>query len=213
MNLEVDKYAQIIWNYMHLHHEMKPMEAILILGSNDLRVSDRAAELYHQGLAPLIICSGGKGKNSMFEKTEAEMFSGRLKSLGVCDDDILLEPKATNTGENILETKKLLQEKNIQISSFILVQKPYMERRTYATFKKQWQEPEIIVTSPSLSYEEYSNGDKDFKDQFIEVMVGDLQRIMEYPKLGFQIHQDVPVEVSDAWKKLVQMGYTKHLIK
>ena len=47
----------------------------------------------------------------------------------------------------------------------ILVQKPYMERRTFATFKKQWRQDEggedvdIVVTSPQLKLEEYINDD------------------------------------------------------
>jgi len=198
---------------MHLHHELKAMDAILILGSNDLRVADRASELYKQELAPLVICSGGNGKNSQFEITEAEMFSQRLIELGIPKEKILLEPNATNTGENITNTQKLLKEKDIDINSFILVQKPYMERRSYATFKKQWSGPEIIVTSPQLSYEEYINGDMDFKERFIETMVGDLQRIKEYPKLGFQIEQDIPDEVFEAWKSLVDMGFKKYYLK
>lgn len=208
----IDEHARKIWDYMHLHHKMKPMDAIFILGSNDLRVADRASELYKQGLAPLIICSGGNGKSSRFEKTEAEMFSQRLIELGVPKEDILLETQATNTGENITNTQKLLKEKGTEINSFILVQKPYMERRSYATFKKQWEGPEIIVTSPQLCYEEYIDGDMDFKERFIETMVGDLQRIKEYPKLGFQTEQDIPDDVLNAWQKLVNMGYRKYYI-
>lgn len=212
-DLVVDRYAKIIWNYMHLNQELKPMDAIFILGSHDLRVADRAAELYKQGLAPLVICSGGFGTKQRFELTEAEIFSQRLIELDVPKENILLEPNATNTGENITYTQKLLVEKQIEINSFILVQKPYMERRSYATFKKQWAGPEIIVTSPQLTYEEYTNGDIEYKKNFIELMVGDLQRIKEYPKLGFQIEQEIPDEVLEAWRQLVAMGFKKYFIK
>jgi len=44
-------------------------------------------------------------------------------------------------------------------------------------------------------------------------MVGDLQRIMEYPKKGYAIKQRVPKNISQAFKKLVGSGYNKHLIK
>jgi len=49
------------------------------------------------------------------------------------------------------------------------------------------------------------------EDEVINVMVGDLQRIKMYPEKGFQVHQDIPKEVWDAYLKLVEMGYTKHL--
>ena len=88
-----------------------------------------------------------------------------------------------------------------------------MERRTYATFKKQWPEADCLVTSPQLSYEEFGNGDQIFIERAVNIMVGDLQRIKEYPKLGFQIPQDIPLEVWDAWEELVRMGYTKFYLK
>lgn len=44
-------------------------------------------------------------------------------------------------------------------------------------------------------------------------MVGDLQRIREYPKLGFQIEQNIPKSVWQAFEKMVGWGYSKHLIK
>jgi len=47
---EIDKSAKIIWDYMLMHQELKPMDAILALGSNDTRVAERAGELYAQVL-------------------------------------------------------------------------------------------------------------------------------------------------------------------
>ncbi len=43
-------------------------------------------------------------------------------------------------------------------------------------------------------------------------MVGDFERIVEYPKHGFQVEQDIPVDVLDAWRRLVGLGYTSHMI-
>ena len=44
-------------------------------------------------------------------------------------------------------------------------------------------------------------------------MVGDLQRILIYPARGFQIPQDVPEDVLDAYRQLVTAGYDKYLVK
>lgn len=62
------------------------------------------------------------------------------------------------------------------MKSLILVQKPYMERRTYAAFMKNWEgtPPEVYVTSPQLSMEEYANEEINF-DTMLNVAVGDLQ--------------------------------------
>jgi len=124
----------------------------------------------------------------------------------------LIENKSTNTGENILFTQKLLKEKNLDPQSFILVQKPYMERRSYATFKKHLPHKQVIVTSPQMSIEEYANEEIPM-EKVINIMVGDLQRIKVYPEKGFQIYQEIPDDVWTAYEKLVQLGFDKQLIK
>jgi uncharacterized SAM-binding protein YcdF (DUF218 family) len=207
----IDEQAKIVWDYMLMHHELKTMDAIFALGCNDTRVAERAAELFLQGYGKYIIFSGGNGKNSDFTKPEAEVFKNVAVALGVPTEKIIVEPNATNTGENVLFTKKLLEEKGYDFHSFILVQKPYMERRTFATFKKRWPEPECLVTSPKISYEEYAS-DEEFKKIFINIMVGDLIRIKEYPKLGYQIEQDMSENVWTAGKKLVEFGFDKYVL-
>jgi len=188
------------------------MDAILALGSNDTRVAEQAGELYAQGYGQYVICAGGNGKASDFPRPEAEVFSEIILARGVPQEKIIIENRSTNTEENILFVKKLLNEKDFHLKSFLIVHKPYMERRAFAAFRKQWPEAECAVTSPQISYEEYSK-DEDFKKRFINVMVGDLQRIREYPKLNFQIEQEIPEEVWQAWEKLVRLGYDKYVLK
>jgi len=207
---EVDKNAKIIWDYMLLHQELEHADAIFGLGSNDTRVAERAAELYRQGYAPIVIFSGKSGKVSALDKPEADVFAEVAIAHGVPDEKIIREDQATNTGENVLFTRKLLEEKGIDCKSFILLQKPYMERRTYATFRKQWPEAECVVTSPQLSFEEYIDPSHfSDKDHVINGMVGDLLRIKEYPAQGFQVPQEIPPVVWEAYQKLVTLGYTK----
>ncbi|MEI6660044.1 MAG: YdcF family protein [bacterium] len=208
---KVDTYAQIIWNYMLMHQEIKLADAIFALGSNDTRTAERAAELYNSHYAPYVICSGGFGKTTHLLKSETQTFADILMQKGVPKDKIIIEDKATNTGENILFTKKLLEERGLNFKSFILVQKPYMERRTFATFSKQWPGVEFSVTSPQIPYEDYwKTKPPEFKNKFIDVMVGDLERIKKYPELGFQIPQEIPGEVWNAYLELVKLGFVKY---
>ena len=66
-----------------------------------------------------------------------------------------------------------------------------MERRTYATIKVHWPNKKVIVTSPQINFEDYPTKDIS-KDDVINIMVGDLQRIKIYPDKGFQIfHQEI----------------------
>lgn len=214
MQSESDKLAKIIWDYHHINHELKKADCIFALGSHDLRVAQYAVDLFLKGYAPYIIFSGGLGNltREMFKKTEAEIFAKIAFQAGVPKDKVIIENKSTNTGENIEFTIKLLKEKKLEFNSFILVQKPYMERRAYATFKKVWPEKEFIVTSPAIKYEDYPTVEIS-KERVINIMVGDLERIKIYPEKGFQIYQDIPDEVWQAYEKLVELGYTKHLIK
>jgi uncharacterized SAM-binding protein YcdF (DUF218 family) len=206
--------ARKLWDYHHMHHVPAPSDCILVLGSVDLRVADRGAELYLQGLAPFIIFSGGLGgiTRQMWSEPEADQMARIALDRGVPSEAIFVENQSTNTGENILFTQQLLADKGLHPQSFLLVQKPYMERRSYATFKKHWAEKDLLVTSPQIPFEEYANADVPL-EQVINLMVGDLQRIRIYPSKGFQIPQEIPDAVWAAFERLVEWGFDKHLAK
>ena len=212
----IDEHAKIIWDYHHVHQALEKCNVILALGSSDLRVAAYAAELFMQGYGDYLVISGGYGKftKDLFHKTEAEIFADIAIQKGVPKEKILLETQAANTGQNIVFAHKLLAAKNMKTNSLLVVTKPYMERRTYATFQKQWptQGTKMIVSSPPIAYEDYFTEELP-KDFVLNVMVGDLQRIKEYPKLGYQIEQPIPDDVWRAYELLVAAGYDTALIK
>jgi uncharacterized SAM-binding protein YcdF (DUF218 family) len=180
-------------------------------------VAERGARLFLEGWAPLLIFSGGLGTitRRIWREAEADQFAQIALSMGVKKEQILVENKSTNTGENVLFTKRLLAEKKLEPEKFILVQKPYMERRSYATFRKLWPEKEAVVTSPQVSFDEYLDKYTHREltsDDVISIMVGDLQRIKVYPEKGFQIHQEIPAEIWLAYEELIRCGYDQHLI-
>jgi uncharacterized SAM-binding protein YcdF (DUF218 family) len=206
--------AKKLWDYHHMDHSLEKADCILVLGSHDTRVGERAAELYLAGWASLIIFSGGLGNftKDMWTETEADLFAGIAQKMGVPKENILIENKSTNTGENIRFTQHLLERKNLDLKTFIVVQKPYMERRSYATFKKHWPDKKLIVTSPQISFDGYPTEEIPM-DRVINIMVGDLQRIKFYPGKGFQIFQEIPPDVWHAYEQLVEKGFDKHLMK
>jgi uncharacterized SAM-binding protein YcdF (DUF218 family) len=206
--------AKKLWDYHHMQHTLENADCILVLGSHDLRVADRGAEVYLQGLAPIIIFSGGLGNvtKGIWTETEADKFATIALDKGVPPEAIFIENKSTNTGENILFTQQLLKDKHLDLHNFIVVQKPYMERRSYATFKKHWPDKNLLVTSPQIAFEDYSNEEIPI-ERVINIMVGDLQRIRVYPEKGFQIPMEIPDEVWSAFEQLVEMGFDKHLVK
>jgi uncharacterized SAM-binding protein YcdF (DUF218 family) len=214
---DIDHLAKIIWDYHHVNQLPEKSDAVFCLCSIDTRVAERAAELFLDGYGDYLIFSGGIAHTNdplkvRWEGSEADHFAKVAIAKGVPPSKIIIENRARNTGENIQFTYQLLQERGLHPRSLLLVQKPYMERRTYATFKKQWPNPatSFTVTSPQIAYDDYFNDDNP-KELIIHIMVGDLQRIKEYPKRGFQIPQEIPHEVWAAYEQLVALGYTKHL--
>ena len=218
MDQQIYALAETIWDYHLMKHRLAKADAILVLCSHDERVAERGAQLFHEGWAPLVIFSGGQGAitKALWNEPEAERFARIAISLNVPRESILVETNSTNTGENVKFTKKLLAEKKLDPQRFIVVQKPYMERRAFATFRKFWPEKEVIVTSPQVSFREYladyTNRSLSAAD-VIGIMVGDLQRIKLYPALGFQIAQEIPDKVWRAFEALVRAGYDKYLIR
>ena len=217
MNDQVRALAQKIWDYHHLDHQLTRADAILVLCSHDTAVAARGAELFLQQWAPLLIFAGGLGAitRGLWDEPEADQFARIAIAMGVPQDRILVENRSTNTGENVLFTKQLLAARGLDPATFIVVQKPYMERRSYATFRQVWPEKDARVTSPQVSMDEYLNRYSHAAlsaDDVVSIMVGDLQRIREYPARGFQIHQDIPADVWEAYEALVQAGYDRHLL-
>lgn len=209
--------VETIWDYHQLHHALSKADAILVLCSHDKSVAERGAQLFLDGWAPLLIFAGGHGAitSRLWREPEADLFARIAVAMGVPIERVLVENRSTNTGENVLFTKQLLAERQIDPRTFIVVQKPYMERRSYATFKKVWPEKEIVVTSPPASLDEYLSRyshEALSADDVISIMVGDLQRIRVYPGMGYQIHQEIPEDVWAAYNELVEAGYDKHLL-
>jgi uncharacterized SAM-binding protein YcdF (DUF218 family) len=218
MDQQTFALAEKIWDYHLMKHQVAKADAILVLCSHDERVAERAAQLFLEGWAPLIIFSGGHGAitKTLWSEPEAERFARIAMSFNVPRESILIESHSTNTGENIAFTKRLLADKGLNPQRFIIVQKPYMERRSYATFRKLWPEKEVIVTSPQVSFQsylaEYTNRSLSVAD-VVGIMVGDLQRIKLYPARGWQLEQDIPDEVWEAFERPVRAGYDKYLIQ
>lgn len=217
MDARIHALAEKLWRYHKVNHELAPADAILVLCSHDTAVGERGAQLFLDGWAPLLIFSGGLGTitRQLWDEPEADQFARIAVAMGVPRERIVIENRSTNTGENVQFTRRLLAARHLSPQRFILVQKPYMERRSYATFRKQWPEPEVVVTSPQVSFDEYLNGYSNTalsSDDVVAIMVGDLQRIRVYAEQGYQIPQDVPDEVWDAFEALVRAGYDKYLV-
>ncbi len=212
--MSVERWARLVWDYHHVGHALAKADVILALGSHDTRVAERAADVFLEGWAPLLVCSGHLGAltSGSWTRSEAEVFAEVAAARGVPRESILLEARSTNTGENVDFSRRLLLERGIRPRRAIAVQKPYMERRTLATFEARWPELEVRVTSPQVAFDDYAQGGIR-RDDVIHIMVGDLQRLVVYGRKGWSAPQRIPLDVQEAYEGLVAAGYTRRLLR
>ncbi|MGW7196533.1 YdcF family protein [Streptomyces chryseus] len=205
--------TKLIWDYHLMGHPLRPADVAIGLGSHDLGVAAAAADLYHRGLFPTLVFTGGNSPTTRarFPRGEAVHFREHALELGVPDSAILVEPSAANTGQNITLTRDLLAAAGIVPATVLLVAKPYMERRSFATARKLWPDVEIVCASEPLELDDYVKSIGDAK-LVVDMLVGDLQRVIEYPGQGFAIAQDVPEDVHAAYESLIRDGFTSRLI-
>lgn len=210
MALEGHESAKRLWGFHAVNHQLVRSDIIVGLGSYDLRVAARCAELFLRGLAPTIVFSGALGNwtTNLFAGTEAEAFAEHAKALGVPADAIVLERMATNLGENMRFCAGLLPN----AKSAIIVTKPQTQLRTLATAMAQWPVIRVSVTAPEISFEEQPLPHHDMRALICE-MVGDFARMEDYARRGFQTKVNITPEARAAFHALVADGYVDHLPK
>ena len=211
-------HLQVIWDYLCLHQAPAKADVIVGFGNFNTDIARRAAELYHQGLAPKILFTGGLGRNTegLLPEPEAVRFAKVAMECGVPECDIILEDKSTNTKENILFTRTKLEELGIPHEHILGVHQPFMERRINAAMGVYWPEQSFCVTCPQVTIPEYLRRAKEqgiSENASISVIVGDFQRMELYAQKGWQLPQTIPEEAWQAFRELVEMGYDKQLAK
>ena len=150
INEQILDAARVVWNYHQLGHRPIPADVIVALGTNDLRVAEFAASLYHRNFGRILVCTGaiahqGDLLATPWTRTEAEMYAEVATAHGVPADRILLETNAANTAENIRFARQLLDREGVRPNNIVIAVKPFMQRRTWATLAVEW--PEMPATS------------------------------------------------------------------
>ncbi len=206
--------AQLLWNYHQLHHTIRPCSVIIGLGSHDLGVATHSARLYLERLASVIVFSGANSPTTLkrFPRGEAVHYAEHAVSLGVPRAAILLETHATNTAENFQLSREVLQVAGTSVTSILLVSKPYEQRRSFATALKTWPDVDVVCASEPVTLSEYVERIGSVKT-VVDMLVGTLQRLVEYPKKGFIIDQEVPAEAIDAYERLRGNGFDSRVIR
>ena len=214
--LERDVYdaGACLYSYLAMPAEAPATtDCVIVLGSKYLDVARFAGELCARRGYPVVVFSGNRGRNTAgFASTEAETFERIARPFLPATTKVLLETGSTNTGDNIRLSLRLLAEKSIDCRNFLLIQNPTMTRRALATFQKEL--PGVFVTClpPDRTYDDYLSRPDEARS-FLDDLVGNFQRILVYPRLGYQTVQPVPEEVLTSYRFLLSRGFDRQLLR
>lgn len=107
-------------------------DALVVVSGDPYGVREaEAARLWHAGLSPVVIVSGGP---VAWQTVAADVMGRHLRELGVPASAILVEPEATSTRENALFTLPLLQR--LGAREVVLVTSNYHVRRARLAFRQ-----------------------------------------------------------------------------
>ncbi len=204
--------AEAIWDWLPLKDDLDTSDVIFVFGSDSTKVPMHALQLYRNNIAPLIVVSGGFGRLSgVNQKPEADIFASVLRSNGVPEHSIIIENKSTNSGENISFSKSMLKKLGKTLSRGVAVTTPLLSRRQKATLQKQWPEIDwqIDTYTPTAVTDRLAMDDA---EEFLHLIVGEIDRLETYPGKGFMTPVDIPAEVLEAKTKLAAAGYSKYLL-
>ena len=114
-------------------------------GKSTIERARYAAELYRQGYSGKILFSSGY----TYIYNDAENMKLFAVSMGVSEKDILLEQKANSTYENVIFSRKILNQNNYR--TILLISSPYNMRRAKLVFDKSGKDLKVIYVPVNKS--------------------------------------------------------------
>lgn len=182
------KFLEEMTNFIFLEDEPQKSDVIFVPGSEEGALAKTAARLYLNGYAPLIVPSGKYAKwtgHSIVDQfeTESDYFAYLMMEEGVPEDAILKEREATYTYQNAINTRKLLDERKIEVKRAILCCQAYHARRSKLYYQILFPDTEILVV-PTIT--KGITRDNWFKSrETADIVLGEIERC------GSQFHEIV----------------------
>jgi uncharacterized SAM-binding protein YcdF (DUF218 family) len=137
----------------------------------------QAIELYKTGRIKKLFFTGGSGSLVYRDKKESQMVKRFLTSIGIPEQDIIIEDESNNTYENARYSKIILM-RSFNNGKYLLITSAFHMRRAVACFNKQ----EIAVTSYSV--DRYSGPRK---YQFDHLLIPNSETLFNWDSLIHEI--------------------------
>lgn len=179
-------------------------DAVIGFGHFDLRIPAVCGTLFRGKRASHLVFTGGIGAGTgTLGGPEADAFRAELRRdfPEIADDSVFLETRSTNTAENIRFTERELAGDprglalGKSIRSVILVAHPLRLRRVRQTWRLLQADVPAAAFAPPTSMDQerrlYHRQNLSFEKQ----LVGEIDRLRDYPARGWIERVTLPAEV------------------
>ena len=168
-----------ITDLVFVETELEKSDVIFIPGGSHPQLVEKAAGLFHQGLAPYILPSGGYNPSLTNYKSEWSFLKTTALQYNIPESAILKEDQAGNTFENADFSRGLLLDKGIPVRKAILVCKAYHSRRALLTYQKVFPDVSFCV-APVADYRGITKENWFLNRSHIHIVMGEVAKIGVY---------------------------------
>jgi uncharacterized SAM-binding protein YcdF (DUF218 family) len=139
--------------------------------------------LWDRGMFRMLLVSGGVTPGDA--RPEAEVIAARLVELGVPRTAIVLEPFATNTGENVILGRRALAARMdlAEVRSILVIGKACSTRRYLMTLERHW--PGLVLSSCPVNYFGIAVDCWHEHAEFRARVLAEYEKIPDYLERGF----------------------------
>ena len=123
--------AANLGNFLIVNDDLRKADVIAVFSGDNGPRTEKGVELLKEGLGDYLILSGGVVYDDV---TMAELMKNHALKLGVPEEKILLDDKASTTHENAEYTKEIIEENDFK--SVIVVTSEYHSRRSKLAMEK-----------------------------------------------------------------------------
>ena len=148
-----------ISNYIFVSDAPEKSDVIFLPGGSHPEQHEYATELYRKGYAKWLIPSGGisvkrdkwpgvRSKAEIYNgnyQSDCEFFTDVLNKNGVSMDAIIRENKSGHTRDNAFFSRKIVDEKGIEIKTALIICKAFHARRCLMLYQMAFPDVEIKV--------------------------------------------------------------------
>jgi uncharacterized SAM-binding protein YcdF (DUF218 family) len=175
-----------ITEFVFLETPVSSADVILIPGGSRPQLMERAAALYHRGLAPFILPSGGTNVHLSGLNEWAHLKQVGV-SLGIPEAAFLKEDEARHTFENAELSWQAIRQAALEVGAAILVCKAFHARRAHMAYSAAFPEHVLFMVSPVHDERDIRRDNWFTSELGIRKVMGEVEKIGRY----FDLHQIV----------------------